>query len=114
MIGMGKGQLPAVGVVCLVCVACGMGVAGRPAPRSVTFHSSDNTLLAATYYPVSNPTPPGLILVHGERGNRKDWAPWAVRAQREGIATIAVDLRGHGQSDRPEAWPSDPAASGRY
>jgi pimeloyl-ACP methyl ester carboxylesterase len=42
----------------------------------------------------------GIVLVHTSRGNLCDWAPYANRLARLGYMALAVDLRGHGQSQR--------------
>ena len=83
----------------LVILAC-----SGPSPHSASLHedlvlkSSDGVSLGATLYPVEQPNPPGLVLVHMLGSDRRAWEPFAARAQRDGYMCIAVDLRGHGDS----------------
>ena len=55
--------------------------------------------LAITYWP-SKLKQDGsvVVLVHGEKGNQRDWGTLPKKLQDEGYAVVAVDLRGHGQS----------------
>ena len=41
---------------------------------------------------------PVVILAHQFRSDRDGWAPLAEKLQAKGIATLALDLRGHGKS----------------
>jgi len=41
---------------------------------------------------------PAVVLVHDAGGDRKQLALYAERLQREGLAVLALDLRGHGES----------------
>ena len=69
-----------------------------PAPLDVSVTSEDGDELAATLYAVSTDHPPGLLLVHALGADRHTWRSIAVRAQRAGVMSLAVDLRGHGES----------------
>ena len=80
----------------IVCAGCGR----RPAPddRSaldLSLSVGNGREVFATLYPVSNPSPPGVILVSAPGAERTAWAPLAVRAQRAGIMGLAIDLRRH-------------------
>lgn len=50
----------------------------------------------------SDATLPVVVLVHGLASNARMWDGVAVELARHGARTLAVDLRGHGLSDRPE------------
>ena len=41
----------------------------------------------------------GVILLHQLDGSKEDWASLEKQLEKEGYSYIAVDLRGHGQSD---------------
>jgi len=43
----------------------------------------------------------GVLLVHGLAGDRRSWGPVPERLAREGFTALAVDLRGHGESQGP-------------
>ena len=45
---------------------------------------------------------PGFVLVHGLASNARMWTGVAEALNRAGHAVVAVDLRGHGQSDKPD------------
>lgn len=68
--------------------------------RLVRFKSSDGVGLVATYYPVPTNSAPAVILLHGYTKNRQEWSDFALLLQRAGLAALALDLRGHGDSTR--------------
>ena len=45
---------------------------------------------------------PPIVLLHGLASNARMWDGVAAELARHGARTLAVDLRGHGLSDRPE------------
>lgn len=81
-------------------LAAGCGPAGEPADRStaLTLVAADGMKIAATEHGAAVTPSPGLILVHMFGSDRGVWAAFAARAQREGYAVIAIDMRGHGDS----------------
>lgn len=88
---------------------------GTPAPPShLTVAAPDGTLLAASFYPPTSAAPvPGVLLLHsldsvGGCACRADWEAFAVELQKDGFAALALDLRGHGDSPRPEDWNKAP------
>ena len=66
------------------------------------FHSFDGTRLFYIYHKgrLSNT----LIFLHGVGGNWTVWKKEIEYFQSRGYSTLAFDLRGHGQSDAPEAF----------
>jgi pimeloyl-ACP methyl ester carboxylesterase len=48
------------------------------------------------------PAPPGFLLVHGLASNARLWDGVARSLGEEGIASAAVDLRGHGRSEKTD------------
>ena len=46
--------------------------------------------------------PAAFVLVHGLASNARTWDGVAAELARQGRASIAVDLRGHGHSDKPD------------
>ncbi len=59
---------------------------------------------AKIYYEsnVTNPKEPCLVFVHGLAGAAPVWEKETIFFKEEGIASIALDLRGHGLSERSE------------
>jgi len=51
----------------------------------------------------TDPSLPTIILVHGLASNARMWDGVARELSTQNVRTIAVDLRGHGRSDRPTA-----------
>ena len=82
----------------------GLAAAGS---RTVTFRTDDGfTLSAAWYEPAVRPAP-AVVLVHKLGRSRRDWDAVASRLASEGIGALAIDLRGHGES-QPAAAPAAP------
>jgi alpha-beta hydrolase superfamily lysophospholipase len=71
------------------------------ASQRVTFRAEDGVQLTATWYEPSSRPGPAVILVHMLHRSRRDWDPLAARLASEGIGALAIDLRGHGES---QAW----------
>jgi pimeloyl-ACP methyl ester carboxylesterase len=70
-----------------------------PAPVSRTFISQR---LRLHYVDWGNPDAPPLLLVHGGRDHCRSW-DWTARRLRDDWHVIALDLRGHGDSE----WADD-------
>jgi dienelactone hydrolase len=80
-------------------------VSTAPTQR-VTLRTEDGATLAATWYEPSSRPAPAVILVHMLERSRRDWDNFAHRLAGDGIGALAIDLRGHGESQRysmPEA-----------
>lgn len=91
----------------LCCIAaaalsCGVPRRDRPVdttPVALTLRAADHRELAATLYPAPVAgAAPGLVLIHMQGADRARWERFAAAAQREGMACIAFDARGHGES----------------
>ncbi|MEN9557739.1 MAG: hypothetical protein RL141_108 [Candidatus Parcubacteria bacterium] len=66
-------------------------------PQRVTFPSSDHIQIVGDW--VTAPSTLGaIILVHAFSANRKSWAVFQTVLAERGLASIAIDLRGHGES----------------
>lgn len=78
-----------------------VGIAGgRAEVQVVRFSSADDVQLVGTYYPVNADNAPAVLLVHNATKNGDEWKAFASYLQRNGIAALAPDLRGHGESTR--------------
>jgi pimeloyl-ACP methyl ester carboxylesterase len=52
-----------------------------------------------------------VVLLHQIGGSGLcGWGPWAAQAARAGVAAVAIDLCGYGESRCAERWTTDPAA----
>lgn len=67
--------------------------AGRP----VTWTGADGTTLAGLLYEAGRQGP-GVVLVHMLGRSKDEWSGVASRLQEAGVTTLAMDLRGHGNS----------------
>jgi len=75
--------------------------------RSLQLRASDGVTLAATYWPGVRADAPAVLLLHGVDGSRAAVARNAAWLAQQGYATMAIDFRGHGQSetvDRSFGW----------
>lgn len=68
-------------------------------PFAVTFTSSDGVKLHASWRPsAAGPSAPAVLLLHAFSRERRELAEVAEELGARGFATLAVDLRGHGES----------------
>ncbi len=74
--------------------------ASEPVAKPMSFTTPDGFTIHGTLtMPATGPRKhPVVILAHQFHNNRDGWAPLAERLQARGIATLALDLRGHGES----------------
>jgi len=68
------------------------------AASTITIRTQDNVPLAATLYEPSSGPGPVVVLVHMHLRTRRDWDAVGERLASNGIAALALDLRGHGDS----------------
>jgi dienelactone hydrolase len=74
-------------------------VAAEPTVREMSVTTPDGYVLSGTLtMPEARGKHPAVILVHQFRSDRKGWAPLVEKLNARGLATLALDLRGHGQS----------------
>ena len=67
--------------------------------RDLRLRSEDGFSLAATYWPGRLPASPAVLLLHGNGASRATLAANAGWLAKRGFAAMALDLRGHGQSE---------------
>ncbi|MGE5344354.1 MAG: alpha/beta hydrolase [Acidithiobacillales bacterium] len=72
-----------------------------PDPFRVTIPTADGVSLAASWRPVPDrPGAPAVLLLHDFSRERRDWEELAPEFTARGLATLAIDLRAHGESTR--------------
>jgi pimeloyl-ACP methyl ester carboxylesterase len=70
-----------------------------PPSREVRFQTNDRVTIVGTLQPGTRPDAPLVILVHQIAGSRADFEPLLARLHTSpSLATLAIDLRGHGAS----------------
>lgn len=68
--------------------------------RTVHLETADDVGIIGTYYPTDQPHSPAVLLIHSILRDRGVWTDFATLLQHNGIAALAIDLRGHGESTR--------------
>lgn len=107
-----------IALFALLVAGCGGTTALRPAggpaacaggttERAVTFSSADGLVIHGTLAnPCGGSPRPVVVLAHQMCTSRAEWSEpahdWIGALHARGVATLAIDLRGHGQSTR---WP---------
>ena len=81
--------------------------------ETVHLKTQDGVEIVGDYYPpvgdiqVVNGASRGVILLHMMPSDRKSWVKFAEKLQKVGLPTLAIDLRGHGESQGgPESYKS--------
>jgi len=73
--------------------------AAQPSVRELTLKTPDGYLLKGTLtLPSGHGRCAAVILAHQFQSDRSGWAPLAEQLRGRGIATLALDMRGHGKS----------------
>ena len=76
------------------------GQASADTVRPIRLTTVDDLGLAASYYPVSTNSAAAVILLHSYGKAQAEWGTVPILFQRNGIAVLTFDLRGHGESVR--------------
>ncbi len=72
-----------------------------PDPNKVTLTTADGVVIAGTWRPVpGDPKAPAVLLLHDFSRDRREWDGMAQDFLVRGLATLTIDLRGHGESTR--------------
>ena len=73
--------------------------AADPSVREMSLTTQDGFALSGTLrVPEGRRRHPAVILVHSFHSDRSGWDPLVEKLNARGLATLAVDLRGHGKS----------------
>lgn len=73
-------------------------VAQTNTAQFVRLNTRDGVEVIGTFYPAPTSPAPAVLLLHGLGQNRQYWDAFAKLLQQAGIASLAIDLRGHGDS----------------
>lgn len=86
--------LERVFLVVALCIGCSRPAVGPSIGEvQILLESSNGAQIPTTLYPVDSANPPGLLLVPGEAAGRNSWSGFAAKAQRKGLACLAIELR---------------------
>ena len=75
-----------------------------PPAQEVTILGVQGLALRGTWRAAAAPSSPALLLLHMYGGGREDWAPEAETMQQAGFSSLALDLRGQGDTGGEENW----------
>jgi dienelactone hydrolase len=84
-------------LVALVFIRNASGDRGSAALRVADLKTPDGTILKGTYFAAAKPGP-GVLLFHQSNRTRKSWEDVAEQLAAAGVHTLAVDMRGHGET----------------
>lgn len=83
-------------------------VAEEPAPPGepidVEVPGAEGLVIHGRFYPPPAPSGPAVLLLHMYGGSKADWEDLSLQLQVEGIGSLAIDLRGHGETAGAEDW----------
>ncbi len=66
--------------------------------KKVKLKTSDGADIAGDFYPAEGKTAPAVILLHMMPSNKGSWKDFALKLNAAGFQCLAIDLRGHGES----------------
>ena len=76
-----------------------------PEPQEISIEGVEGLIIQGTFYPGSGDGPrPGVLLLHMNGGNRGDWQTFAGQLADSGYSSLAIDMRGHGQTGSRSDW----------
>ncbi len=76
----------------------------RAAPEDVLLSGAEGLALHGTWRTAGGRAAPAVLLLPMRGGRRQDWDSIAESLQQAGIASLALDLRGHGETGGTEDW----------
>ena len=65
----------------------------------ITVRTTDGVMIIGDFYAPSQPSARGLLLLHMMPATRSSWREFAGLMQQRGWQVLAIDLRGHGESE---------------
>jgi len=80
----------------------GAGESETPSTQGelVEFRTADDLRIVANFLAAeSGGDSPAVVLIHQGGSSKAEWSAFADRLAKEGIASLAYDVRGHGESD---------------
>jgi alpha-beta hydrolase superfamily lysophospholipase len=78
------------------CLASSLSRANAGSFQKVTFKTEDGAIIEGTFFEEKKNR--AVVFAHGKVFNKESWYPLCERLQKEGIASLAIDFRGYGNS----------------
>lgn len=73
--------------------------------RLIKLKTSDEKEIVGDFYPVKEKTAPAVVLLHMMPSTKESWREFAKKLNMAGFQALAIDLRGHGESEgEPEGF----------
>ena len=88
-------SLPVALIWATILACCAVELAAAAEPEEVSFPTSDGGEIQALLYGDSEHA---VVLAHGKVFDKESWEPLAPRLAEAGVAALAIDFRGYGQS----------------
>ncbi len=66
--------------------------------EKITIRTKDGVLIAGNYFKPQKEHSPVFLLLHMMPATKESWNTFALRLSEQGFASLAIDLRGHGES----------------
>lgn len=66
--------------------------------QKVRFKTEDGLEIAGNYFPAEKNDAPAVVMLHMMPETKESWNGFAKKVNREGFQCLAIDLRGHGES----------------
>lgn len=67
--------------------------------QKVNLKTKDGVNIAGDFYSVANANAPAVVLLHMMPATKESWRDFAEKLNKNGFQALAIDLRGHGESD---------------
>lgn len=68
------------------------------AMEKIKLETADGVEIIGDFYPTENKLAPVVLLLHMMPADRSSWKNFAIELQKSGFQSLAIDLRGHGES----------------
>lgn len=66
--------------------------------QKIRFKTEDGLEIVGNYFPAEKNDAPAIIFLHMMPETKESWSDFAKKVTREGFQCLAIDLRGHGES----------------
>lgn len=92
--------IPGIMLILIYLISCtNTNLLNKKLKPSESLLTSDEFNIAYKYYSPEKINSPAVILLHMLNKDKSDWEDFARKLQKDGFAVIAIDFRGHGDSD---------------
>ena len=91
--------LALIALLCSLLPTCQLCLADAGTSEIITLKAEDGQPLQALFTPAAQPGEgKAVILLHMFKQQKEDWYPLIKQLRKDGLTSLAIDMRGHGQS----------------